>query len=357
MTLNLNSSKKLKMYELLHTLKEKERGERVRVLCVNHLLYYLNFGLFAAMEEKGYEVFILPLPEYPAAEQKDILVYWLDKFKPHFVFTPGWSINLFETEQFLEIIHEYNLPHIYWATEDPIFFEEVSLVFAPHCDYVFTLAEECNLWYRELKIPSSTLTFACNPEVFRPMPAKNEYKYDIVLAANNYYWFSPDKDFRRRSIDLVLKPLVEHGYNLKVWGAYWTNPNADYTIPSEFYAGYIDYRETSYLYSSAKIVLGLQSVNTSLTQTSCRTYEIMGCGAFHLAPFTPAYANLFKNFYHLVWSNSPEETLELVDYFLKNDWERNKIALQGREEILAKHTYMHRLEKMEKDLMNFLSGW
>lgn len=86
------------------------------------------------------------------------------------------------------------MPHFYWATEDPLFFEEVSLLFAPHCDYVFTLAEECNLLYKKIGIPSSTLTFACNPDIFRPMPPKKEYSYDLVLAASNYYWFPDDKN-------------------------------------------------------------------------------------------------------------------------------------------------------------------
>ncbi|SHK08604.1 hypothetical protein SAMN02745975_03610 [Geosporobacter subterraneus DSM 17957] len=45
----------------------------MRVLTVNHLLYYINDGLFAAMKDKGYEVKILPLGKYDKSNQKKIL--------------------------------------------------------------------------------------------------------------------------------------------------------------------------------------------------------------------------------------------------------------------------------------------
>lgn len=80
----------------------------------------------------------------------------------------------------------------------------------------------------------------------------------------------------------------------------------------------------------------------------------MGSGAFHLTPFTPAYANFFRNFEHVVWSTSAEETIDLVDYYLRHDEERKEIARKGREEILARHTYIHRVKQMEKDMISFI---
>lgn len=327
--------------------------EPVRVLCVNHLLYYINFGIFAAMEQMGYDVQILPLGNYYEQNQADLLLSVLERFQPHLIFTPGWSVEIFATQQFLDIISNYSAPHIYWATEDPLFFDDVSMVFAPYSDYVFTTASECNKKYHDMGIPSSTMLFACNPFVFKPMPPRPEYQHDIILVASNYFWFPDDKDYRRQTIKNLVIPLVEAGYDLKVWGAGWTDPEADYTIDQHYCGGYLPYLLTPYAYSSAKIVLGLQSVNTSPTQTSTRTYEIMGCGAFHLAPYTPSYQNLFKKHHHLVWSNSPQETLELVDYYLKHDQEREAIAHRGRAEVLRRHTYFNRVKQMEEDLLNY----
>lgn len=41
-------------------------------------------------------------------------------------------------------------------------------------------------------------------------------------------------------------------------------------------------------------------------------------------------------------SGSPEETLELVDYYLAHEKERQEIAANGQTEVLKKHTYDQR---------------
>lgn len=321
----------------------------MRVLTVNDRAYYINLGLVAAMVERGYDVQILPLGRYSSDVQRHLLVSYLHDFRPNYVLTPGWSIGIFDTEQFLDIMSHSSVPHVYWATEDPLFFNEVSMVFAPRSTYVFTTAAECVPNYLRMGIPSSTMAFGCNPNLFRPVPPKPQYQFDIVLVANNYPWFAPDKDFRRKAVRDVVAPLVKADYDIMIWGAGWDDPKNDVPIGSHW-GGYCDYLETPSIYSSAKIVLGLQSVNTSATQTSCRTFEIMGCGAFFLTCYTPSHEALFENRRHLVWSRSADETLELVDYYLHHDDERRAIAEQGRAEVLRKHTYAHRLRQMEADL-------
>ncbi|WP_300299972.1 CgeB family protein [Anaerosolibacter sp.] len=322
----------------------------MRVLCVNHLLYYINDGLFEAMRDKGYELKILPLGKYPKSDQKRILKSMLQEFKPDYVFTPGWSQGIFETDMFIKMIKKYKIPHVYWAAEDPIFFDEVSMIFAPHCDYVFTTSIEFKKKYNALGKDTSTLLFGCNPKIFRKTPVKLEYQHDIVLVANNYDWFSEDNSFRRKAIRNIVAPLVRGGYDIKIFGSEsWMKAADGFSIDSKYYGGSVNYHETPYIYSSAKIVLGIQSVNTSSTQTSVRTYEILGTGAFHITCYTPSHENIFNNHEHLVWSNSQKETIDLVDYYLKHDKEREQIAEQGQEEVLSKHTYAHRLFQLETE--------
>lgn len=322
----------------------------MRVLSVNQLLYYINEGLLAAMKDKGYEVKILPLGDYSKDKQKAVLEATLIEFKPDYVFTAGWSIGIFDTDLFINTIKKFKIPHIYWAAEDPIFFDEVSMAFAPHCDYIFTTSMECKNKYKKLGKDTSTLLFGCNPKIFRKTESKPEYQHDIVLVANNYDWFSKDKNFRREAIHNIVEPLVSIGYDIKIFGsAGWIDASDGFVIDSKYYGGYSNYYDTPYIYSSAKIVLGIQSVNTSPTQTSVRTYEILGSGAFHLTCYTPSHERIFNNHEHLVWSNSPKETIELVDYYLSHNKEREEIAKQGQEEVLNKHTYAHRLFQLETE--------
>jgi spore maturation protein CgeB len=109
-----------------------------------------------------------------------------------------------------------------------------------------------------------------------------------------------------------------------------------------YYGGYLPYERLPAAYSSAKIVLGLHSVDSSPSMMSMRTFEALGCGAFHLTQWTPAIENYFSNHKHLVWSKSPEETMELAQYYLGKEHLREKIARTGQQEVYDKHTYLHR---------------
>jgi spore maturation protein CgeB len=48
---------------------------------------------------------------------------------------------------------------------------------------------------------------------------------------------------------------------------------------------------------------------------------------------------MFTRGVHLEWYHSQEECLELIDYYLKHDTERRRIARQGYEFAHAHRTY------------------
>ncbi|NLM87268.1 MAG: glycosyltransferase family 1 protein, partial [Syntrophomonadaceae bacterium] len=50
--------------------------------------------------------------------------------------------------------------------------------------------------------------------------------------------------------------------------------------------------------------------------------------------------------HHLVWSKSPEETLDLVNYYLQHPQLRQRIARQGQAEVYRKHTYQQRVPEI-----------
>jgi spore maturation protein CgeB len=319
-------------------------------------MYYIIQGLLRGLEQQGCENRILPLRLYSKPIQSVVLAHEIETFRPDIVLTPGWSIGLFDEEQYNETIERSGLFHVYWATEDPVFWEKCTMVFAPRSDYVFTTAEECLPRYAELGKPASVLLFGCNPEVHRRVAPKPRYAHDIILVANNYHQYHEEMDARRTAIRNVLMPLIDERMDVGVYGVEWTSPTADIRVPEAFYGGYCPYKETASAYSSAKIVLGIQSVDTSPTQTSCRTFEILGSGAFYLTSYTPSHERLFENHKHLVWSKSPEETVELVKYYLVHDEERERIARSGQAYVYEHHSYVHRAREFLDTLTPRLKG-
>ena len=80
--------------------------------------------------------------------------------------------------------------------------------------------------------------------------------------------------------------------------------------------------------------------------TSNRLYNILASGGFCLTLYFPGIEDLFENKKHLVWFKTKEEALELAKYYINNPKEIDKIAKQGHQEYLKKHTAKHRLDYM-----------
>ena len=218
---------------------------------------------------------------------------------------------------------------------------------AKNSQYVFTTAAECINKYRSLGIKADLMLFACTPSFHHRVESDPRFSHDCIFIGNNYSQFPA----RLQGMEMILQPLLQNGFDLKVYGLnWWLNRESRFFIEPNIYGGTLSYEEMRTAYSSAKIVLGLHSVDTSPTMMSMRTFDVLGCGAFHLTQWTPAIENLFTNHEHLVWSKSSRETVDLVKYYLARPEERQRIARNGQAEVYSKHTYHHRA----REFFNFL---
>ncbi len=275
---------------------------------------------------------------------KQKLAQTIDTMKPDIVFSYGWwkiGINITEI---MDMLRRKGVFRIWWSYDDPICFRDSSLPAAKGSDIAFTTAVECIPDYERNGVRAFLMEHGCSPHHTK-VPAKSEYEHDIVLLANNYNIRSGDfigNPFRLKGIKNVLEPLVDGGYDIRVWGRWWTQTDRAYVLPGKNYGGVVPAEEVPSVYSSCKIALGLQQVEKSRTHLSNRTYEVLGCGAFHICQYSPALEHYFKKGVHLEWSTSREETLELVKYYLPRENERLAVALNGQQEVLSRHLLIHR---------------
>lgn len=80
---------------------------------------------------------------------------------------------------------------------------------------------------------------------------------------------------------------------------------------------------------------------------SNRVYLLLGLGAFLIHPWTAGLAEWFPNERGLVYYRDREELHFLIGAYLHGcDGLRAKIASDGRECVLAHHTYRHRVEAL-----------
>jgi len=294
----------------------------------------VKYGIGPALAELGHEVRYVFLDQEPSLEP------FINEFKPDIVFNDGGTGRM---PKLFPLLEQVGIPHVYWAIEDPVSFEYLSLPFAQKSALVFTPCEESLADYRQHGITAHLLMFACNPNYHREGAPDPRFNHDIIFTGNNYSYHPA----RQKGVATVLQPLIEQGYDVRVFGnEWWLDPNQAYTVPAAYYGGYMANEDLPAACATARIILGLHSIDTSRTMMSMRTFEILGCGGFYLTQWTPAIEELFINHYHLVWSKSQEETLDLVKYYLQHPEQRQRIARQGQDEVYRKHTYQQRVREI-----------
>jgi len=280
--------------------------------------------------------------------QYERLAKRIKSYKPDVAISYGWWKGNINLNTFCDIIDEHRVFHVFWAFDDPECLHNISLPIGKRCRLVFTTVEECIEDYRNNGIDAHLLLHGCHPPTHKKVAPVKDLRHDLVLLGHNYNvkWARQYFAYRMNGINNIVRPLADKNYDLMVWGLWWNHKDRIYSLPPKNYGQLLPYARVADIYSSAKISLGLQSVGNSNTHLSVRTFEALGCGSFHLSQYSPALEHLFKKGVHLEWSNSPEETLDLVNFYLTHAALRNKIAQQGQAEVYANHTLKHRAQSM-----------
>lgn len=103
------------------------------------------------------------------------------------------------------------------------------------------------------------------------------------------------------------------------------------------------------LYGSSKVVVG--DSQPSKNYWSNRVYETLGRGGFLLHPFVEGIDSEFIDKKHLVLydRDSPQDLHDKIDYYLRNEKEREAIRLAGFEYVRDNLTYTHRCRELMKN--------
>jgi spore maturation protein CgeB len=138
-----------------------------------------------------------------------------------------------------------------------------------------------------------------------------------------------------------IKELCLSGFRVDVFGDDYLKdilakfPNARFHPNAQ-------YHELSALYNKAKINVNLTQVQF-IDSVPQRIYHLLNSGAFLLTNYSEELDKLFKTSVHLESFKNFEEMTEKVNYYMKNEDERIKIAESGQKEFLDKHRMKDRL--------------
>ena len=98
-------------------------------------------------------------------------------------------------------------------------------------------------------------------------------------------------------------------------------------------------------YSESRVVFN-RSIRDDLNM---RVFESLACGSLlttnHL-PTESGQSELFRDGVHLATYRDPEELFDKLRFYLSHPETRAKVERAGRDEVTAKHTYRHRMERI-----------
>ena len=220
-------------------------------------------------------------------------------------------------------------------------------------DIVFTVCPEMLVLLKSLEIPCDMLPYAYCPKYHHPSTENKDFTHDIAFVGSAYpnvLSTHPDH-YRRISLDVLFKPLLENGYRIDLYGdnqhqqvlqsLYGT------TIPDNWLHGRCPYEKTWQVYSKSFINLVTQNHEHTITK---RTFEIMGSGGLAISLSNTAIRNTFTPGKDLAASSNPKETLDLIKYYLSTPAAAAEVRRNALVSVQS-HTYRQRAECIVSQLM------
>lgn len=229
---------------------------------------------------------------------------------------------------------------VLWTADAP---HDPSPIFesAPYYDFIFTSGTEMLELLKGRGIGNlHWLPFACDPEYHHPIDiiAEEYKKYGSDIAFVGSFYPNRMKIFEKIA-DL----------DIGIWGPGWQNVPAGSPLKKRIKrAGNIKPEEWVRILSAANIIITAhyQDDKVPCYQASPKVYETLACRRFFLVDDQKDVRALFEDGKHLVVFKDTADLRAKIKYYLANSDKSSEIAENGYNEVMRKHTYVHRVKKM-----------
>lgn len=85
-----------------------------------------------------------------------------------------------------------------------------------------------------------------------------------------------------------------------------------------------------------------------------RLFEATGCGSMLLTDFKANLHEMFEPGREVVAYRTPEECVELIDYYMNHDDQREAIARAGQQRTIRDHTFYHRMQELSSLVQQYI---
>jgi len=241
----------------------------------------------------------------------------------------------------VKILKDNGIYTVLWTIDAPLNFQSIIDV-ASLYDHIFCQGTEAVELLDNAGVKGADwLPVGCDPVEHRPVDLsveeKEHYGNDVVFVGSYY----PNR-----------ADLFENlsDFDFGIWGPGWDKLGLKSKLRGCVKSAHTKPEEWLKIYSASKIVLATHYQDSQkrvpVYQASPRIFEAMACGAFTISDNQRDVFLLFKDGEHLIRFDSLGELIKYIEYYLNHTEDREKIALQGRKEVLNSHTYQHRIKKL-----------
>ena len=244
----------------------------------------------------------------------------------------------------LDYARNAGIKSVLWTIDAVKDLSDPRIEAASSYDYVFCGGTEMLhfLAGRRLRQPPQWLPFACDPRLHAPVPQSA----GAAQGADAVFVGSLHGDLYGRRLDFLR--AASQACKLALWGP--GSEKLAQPLRGCVRGGETMPEQWTRIYSDAPITLCVHYQDPAgklpCHQASPRVFEAMACGAFVLCDAQADALKLFQDGRHLAFFSSTGELREKIAYYLAHEPERKAIAQAGREEVLARHTYACRVDRI-----------
>jgi len=241
----------------------------------------------------------------------------------------------------LEQIRALGIRTVAWFADDP-YFPHLSSPLVRHFDFVFTHEAGIVDYYRSLGANVHYLPFAAPLALAWPQRVEHTCWSDICFIGTGF----PNRIafFDKLAPYLKTKKIF-------IFGGLWNQLRAYAELKHAIRLEGVQVDEAVKYYNGAKIVINLHRQpdptsippGVSAMSVNPRTFEINACATLQLTDIRADLAAQYVPGASIETFTSPEECIEKIDYYLRHEEERLRVALDGYAATRRAHTYEHRI--------------
>jgi hypothetical protein len=290
--------------------------------------------------------------------RKEILLAQIEKIQPEVLFIHD---NFFYDETFRKMCVE-KVPSIKkvicW---DGISFCNAS--FYKGVDIILSCIPETAKFYGALpKMSGYTLKFGFRQDIIDKL-TMSEDKFDITFIGSVFLF----KEGHQKRLEYLMELTKNYNVNLCIPNINDNTASFRYNWRNLLKFQWKNFANIRYLNKhSSDGLFGMDMFNTlanSKITFNChidragnnavniRLFEATGVGSCLLTDWKDNIEDIFVPDKEIVAYNSIEDCLSKVDYLLKNEKERSKIAMEGQRKVLNNHNVLDRIKEFSQYLL------